>query len=229
MKAFDKYPLPTRAYNIATIAPTSYFVSEVVQRLLADPRLGPDVPTRRNLIYHGGLRITTTYDPTLQTEAETAVQTHDRRRGATNRNIPVTGALVAIDNSNGAVRAMVSGSGAESGAGYLKQQFNYATGANRQVGSSFKVFTLATALENGYSPDDTIDGSSGCTIPPGLTTDRQALLARWRGRRRHDACSTAITELDQLRVRPAHRRARCRPEQSQRGRARRVPRRARRR
>ena len=53
---------------------------------------------------------------------------------------------------------------------FLKQQFNYATGANRQVGSAFKVFTLATALENGYSPNDTIDGSR-CTIPAALTTD----------------------------------------------------------
>jgi membrane peptidoglycan carboxypeptidase len=167
--AFDRYPLPKRAYDVATIRPTSYFVSEVVQRLLADPRMGPNVPTRRNRIYHGGLRITTTYDPDLQELAESAVK-RTIADAAANRPIPVTGALVAIDNSNGAVRAMVSGSGDASGQGYLHQQFNYATGANRQVGSAFKVFTLATALENGYSPDDTISGSR-CTIPPGLTTD----------------------------------------------------------
>ncbi|MDQ1533107.1 MAG: hypothetical protein QOF28_868 [Actinomycetota bacterium] len=169
--AFDSYPLPKRAFNIATIAPTSYFVSEVVQRLLADPRMGADLPARRNLLYHGGLRITTTYDPNLQALAESAVKTTiasaARPAGAT---VPVTGALVAIDNSNGAVRAMVSGSGDSSGQGFTKQQFNYATGSNRQVGSAFKVFTLATALENGYSPRDTISGSR-CTIPPGLTTD----------------------------------------------------------
>jgi penicillin-binding protein 1A len=170
VKLYDKVPLPTHTYNAANTAPQSYFVSEVVQRLLADPRLGPDLPTRRNLIYHGGLRITTTYDPTLQYQAEQAVKT-TIAAAARQPNIPVTGALVAIDNSNGAVRAMVSGSGDEAGQGYLAQQFNYATGSNRQVGSSFKVFTLATALENGYSPDDTIDGSSGCTIPPGLTND----------------------------------------------------------
>jgi membrane peptidoglycan carboxypeptidase len=169
VKAYDRYPLPKTTHQVATIAPTSYFVSEVVQRLLADKRLGPDVPTRRNLIYHGGLRITTTFDPTLQTEAETAVRTQIAL-AERQPNIPVTGALVSIDNSNGAVRAMVSGSGDESGAGYLAQQFNYATGANRQVGSSFKVFTLATALENGYSPNDTIDGNSGCRIEPGLAT-----------------------------------------------------------
>ena len=177
VKAYDRYPLPKTTHHVATIAPTSYFVSEVVQRLLADKRLGPDVPTRRNLIYHGGLRITTTYDPTLQTEAETAVRTQIAL-AERQPNIPVTGALVSIDNSNGAVRAMVSGSGDESGAGYLAQQFNYATGANRQVGSSFKVFTLATALENGYSPNDTIDGNSGCRIEPRAGDHRQAVRAR---------------------------------------------------
>jgi penicillin-binding protein 1A len=169
VKLFDKVPLPTHTYNAAAIAPQSYFVAQVVQRLLADRRLGADVPTRRNLIYHGGLRITTTFDPTLQNEAETAVKT-TIAAAAREPNIPVTGALVAIDNSNGAVRAMVSGSGDAAGAGYLAQQFNYATGSNRQVGSAFKAFTLATALENGYSPKDTIDGGR-CTIPSGLTTD----------------------------------------------------------
>jgi penicillin-binding protein 1A len=168
VKLFDRVPLPTQAYNAAAIAPQSYFVAEVVQRLLDDPRLGADLPTRRNLIYHGGLRITTTYDPALQRSAENAVKT-TIAEAARRPNIPVTGALVAIDNSNGAVRAMVSGSGDEAGAGYLAQQFNYATGSNRQVGSSFKVFTLATALESGYSPKDTIDGSR-CTIPTGLNT-----------------------------------------------------------
>jgi penicillin-binding protein 1A len=172
VKEFDRYPIPTHTYNIATIAPTSYFVSEVVQRLLADPRLGPDVPTRRNLIYHGGLTITTTYDPTLQALAENAVRV-TIQQAAIQPNVPVTGALVSIDNSNGAVRALVSGSGSATGAGYLSQQFDYATGANRQVGSAFKVFTLAAALENGFSPDDTIDGTAGCTIPPGLTTDNK--------------------------------------------------------
>ena len=54
--AYDTYPLPKRSYNIATIAPTSYFVAEVVQRLLADKRMGADLPARRNLLYHGGLK-----------------------------------------------------------------------------------------------------------------------------------------------------------------------------
>ncbi len=174
VKRYDDYPLPTRKggapFTVATYKPTSYFVAEVVQALLADPRMGADVQSRRNLIYHGGLRITTTYDPTLQQYAETAVRS-TLAAEAGGRQVPVTAALVAIDNTNGAVRAMVSGSGPENGAGYLSQQFNYATGSNRQVGSSFKAFTVAAALENGYSPNDTVDGSAGCTIPPGLTTD----------------------------------------------------------
>jgi len=78
IKAFDKYPLPTRTFSVATIAPTSYFVAEVVQRLLADPRLGPDVPTRRNLIYHGGLTITTDLRPDDATRSRGFGEEHDR-------------------------------------------------------------------------------------------------------------------------------------------------------
>ena len=42
----------------------------------------------------------------------------------------------------------------------------------RQPGSSFKVFTLVTALEQGHSPDDPVDGSTPCVIPnPGGRPD----------------------------------------------------------
>ena len=44
------------------------------------------------------------------------------------------------------------------------------TGAGRQPGSAFKVFTLVAALEQGWSPAHVVDGSSPCTIPnPGGT------------------------------------------------------------
>ncbi len=47
-----------------------------------------------------------------------------------------------------------------------QSQYNIATSADgRQTGSTFKVITLAAALENGYSPADTVDGSSPCSVP----------------------------------------------------------------
>ena len=59
-------------------------------------------------------------------------------------------ALVAIDNGSGEVKAMVGGYSFED------SKFNRATQAQRQVGSSFKVYVYAAAMEKGSTPFDTI-------------------------------------------------------------------------
>src|SRR5205823_12394627 len=56
-------------------------------------------------------------------------------------------ALVAIDPRDGSVLAMIGGNS------YHKSQFNLAVQGERQPGSSFKPFVLATALKDGISPD----------------------------------------------------------------------------
>src|SRR5438067_1847423 len=56
-------------------------------------------------------------------------------------------AFVAIDPRNGKVLAMIGGKS------YHKSQFNLAVQGERQPGSSFKPFVLATALKQGISPD----------------------------------------------------------------------------
>ncbi|WP_193540145.1 penicillin-binding protein 1A [Rhodopila globiformis] len=66
---------------------------------------------------------------------------------ATLRQIPqVEGALVSLDPQTGRVLAMVGGWSFE------QSQFNRATQANRQPGSSFKPMVYLTALEKGISP-----------------------------------------------------------------------------
>jgi penicillin-binding protein 1A len=66
---------------------------------------------------------------------------------ATLRQIPlVQGALVSLDPQTGRVLAMVGGWSFE------QSQFNRATQANRQPGSSFKPMVYLTALERGISP-----------------------------------------------------------------------------
>jgi penicillin-binding protein 1A len=59
-------------------------------------------------------------------------------------------AMVALDNGSGEVKAMVGGYSFED------SKFNRATQAQRQVGSSFKVYVYAAALEKGMTPFDTI-------------------------------------------------------------------------
>ena len=67
------------------------------------------------------------------------------------RQIPdVSGALVAMDPYTGRVFAMVGGFS------FDQSEFNRATQAMRQPGSSFKPFVYATALDNGYTPSSVV-------------------------------------------------------------------------
>jgi len=60
------------------------------------------------------------------------------------------GALVALDNSTGEIKAMVGGRD------FNETKFNRATQALRQVGSSFKPYVYTAVIDQGGSPDDTI-------------------------------------------------------------------------
>jgi len=60
------------------------------------------------------------------------------------------GALVAIDNATGEIKAMVGGRD------FNVSKFNRATQALRQVGSSFKPYVYTAVIDQGGSPDDTI-------------------------------------------------------------------------
>ncbi|HEY1272720.1 MAG TPA: penicillin-binding transpeptidase domain-containing protein, partial [Terriglobales bacterium] len=62
----------------------------------------------------------------------------------------VQGALVAIDNASGEIKAMVGGRD------FDESKFNRATQAMRQVGSSFKPYVYTAVIDQGGSPDDTI-------------------------------------------------------------------------
>ncbi|HYF52724.1 MAG TPA: penicillin-binding protein 1A [Salinarimonas sp.] len=67
------------------------------------------------------------------------------------RQIPeISGAMVAIDPYTGRVLAMVGGFS------FDQSEFNRATQAQRQPGSSFKPFVYATALDNGYTPSSVV-------------------------------------------------------------------------
>ena len=77
----------------------------------------------------------------------------------------VEGALLAIDNRTGQVRAMVGGFD------FVRSKFNRATQAKRQVGSSFKPFIYTTAIDRGYTPvsifvDEPISLDAGPNQPP---------------------------------------------------------------
>ena len=88
--------------------------------------------------------VETTLDMTLERAAEEAIRTQISENGD-KRNVS-QGALVSIDKS-GAIRAMVGG------VDYAQSQFNRATDAKRQPGSTFKPFVYLAALEAGRTPN----------------------------------------------------------------------------
>lgn len=72
------------------------------------------------------------------------------------------GALVAIDNATGEIKAMVGGRD------FNLSKFNRATQALRQVGSSFKPYVYTAAIDRGATPDDTIlDAPISFPMPSG--------------------------------------------------------------
>ena len=77
----------------------------------------------------------------------------------------VQGALVAIDNATGDIKAMVGGRDFET------SKFNRATQAYRQAGSSFKPFVYTAAIDQGATPDDVIvDEPTAFVTPSGPYT-----------------------------------------------------------
>lgn len=107
------------------------------------------------------VEIRTTFDPEIQAKAEAALaQVFDTKV----KEGSVAQAAIVVMSPDGAVRAMVGG---RSIGGKSPGQFNRATQALRQTGSSFKPFVYAAALERGYSPNDLVEDAPITINVPG--------------------------------------------------------------
>jgi penicillin-binding protein 1A len=91
-----------------------------------------------------------------------ALESAGRARIGLEQDTGVQGALIAIDNSSGEIKAMVGGRDSN------LSKFNRATQALRQVGSSFKPYVYTAAIDQGASPDEVIlDGPVTFPNPSG--------------------------------------------------------------
>jgi penicillin-binding protein 1A len=94
--------------------------------------------------------VRTAIDMNVQRAAETAIENQLRQFG---RDYHATQASTVVADLDGGVRAMVGGRD------YGASQFNRATDAYRQPGSSFKPYVYATALMSGFTPKSiVVDG-----------------------------------------------------------------------
>ncbi|MFL5913231.1 MAG: transglycosylase domain-containing protein [Gaiellaceae bacterium] len=94
-----------------------------------------------NTVREGGLKVYTTIRPGLQ-RAATAAVTH-----VLDRPTDPAAAIVSVDPSNGAIRAMAAVTPGKRG-----NQFNFVTSGARQPGSTFKTIALTTAVSEGLNP-----------------------------------------------------------------------------
>ncbi len=113
-----------------------YFYSYVFDEL--DGLLGEQLAQEGNFVVESSLdqRFQAQADPSLRT----AVETEGAASGFSQ------GALVTLDSRTGEILAMAGG------VSFADSQFNRATQALRQPGSTFKIFDYASALEQGISP-----------------------------------------------------------------------------
>lgn len=98
----------------------------------------------------GDVTVMTTIDPRIQSAGETALIEALNKDGQ--RQGVGQGALVAMA-PDGAIRALIGGRN------HQRSQFNRATAARRQPGSSFKPFVYLSGLEAGLNPDTIRDDS----------------------------------------------------------------------
>lgn len=142
-------PVVTEAGSFSDSTGSYPYFSDYVKQLLLED-------FDQDTVLQGGLKVYTTLDPLTQKAAEDAVETRLDEIG----NDRLQSGLVAVDPSNGYIKAMVGGRS------YEKSQFNLAAQAYRQPGSSFKLFTLVAALQEGMSPNIYINCNSPMRFSP---------------------------------------------------------------
>jgi len=129
----DLHLVPGRLYSRIR---EPYFFSYVRDQLIAE--------YGANTVRTGGLKVYTTIDPRLQVAGRKAII--DTLSARTD---PAS-ALVSIDPATGAIKAMAAVTPGTSG-----NQFNLVAQAKRQAGSTFKMFVLAAAVDEGIDPEST--------------------------------------------------------------------------
>lgn len=140
-----------------------FFCDYVLQRFLHDDNIAPTLAARRALLLRGGLTIQSTMDPTVQAAAQQAVDS----------TVPRTSrfgtAIAMVQPGTGKVLALAVNR--DYGSAPDQTTVNYATdkayggSSGFPAGSTFKVFTLIAALEDGLPLSLRINSPQTVTVP----------------------------------------------------------------
>lgn len=132
-------PQPVKVIDALDGSPIRLYIQEWV-RSWAESRFGKEA------LYTKGLKIRTTINSGMQTEAEKAyipVLKELQEKHGMNLN----GSLISIETDTGKIKALIGG------LDFKKSQFNRAFQAKRQIGSSFKPILYAFGITKGFQLD----------------------------------------------------------------------------
>ena len=156
---------PSITPNGCTSSYAPYFCFYVLNELKNDPTFGATPEEREQYLKQGGLTITTTLQPQKQDAAMQAVLDHIPMKDSSRR----AAAIAMVEPGTGQIVAMAQNrKWGTSGVG--KTTYNYAVNKadggtiGMQAGSTFKIFTLAAALEAGISPFEVIESPDSRTF-----------------------------------------------------------------
>lgn len=151
----------------------AYFCTYVQDEILNNPTFGATASARRDLLETGGLTIKTTLDPVAQDAAQQAV---DSNTSATSSKVTME---AMVQPGTGQIKAIAITR--RYGLGKHLSAIDYAAdqahggGAGVQAGSTFKIFTLAAALQDGYPVSQSYPTPSSMTVNGFTACDGRAL------------------------------------------------------
>ena len=161
----DQILKPSVTTNGCTSSYAPYFCDYVIQTIRQDPTFGTTPEEREAFLRRGGYTIRTTLEPAAQSGAQKTVNKYIPPKDPSKR----AAAISMVEPGTGRVVAMAQNRlwGTK---GKGKTTYNYnvdrAMGGTigMQAGSTFKVFTLAAALEDGISPFEYVSAYSPKTF-----------------------------------------------------------------
>lgn len=171
----DEVLNPTRTSNGCTSSYAPFFCDYVLQTILSSEAFGDTPEAREAFLRRGGYTIRTTLDAKVQRAATDTVNSfippndESKKAAAISMVEPGTGNIIAMTQNR---------EWGTSGVG--KTTYNYNTDRSMggtigmQAGSTFKIFTLAAALEAGISPYEPIDSPSPATFEGFVNCDTGA-------------------------------------------------------